>query len=194
MLALKPIIPDIKTWREALFAGHFGPIGVGAIFIAILARAELQTDTTTPLASYPDPSAKNYMVVALIWPITVFLVVVSILVHGSSIAVFTLGKHINTLTLTMSYTTAHEDGPGWMNRLPRITSGSRSQAKSFTSDTDGEDLRMEDLPPGTLPPTGMPKEFLRRQKEEDTGRSRPSSIIPRRRKKKSYEGGRGAGG
>jgi NhaP-type Na+/H+ or K+/H+ antiporter len=23
MLALKPVIPDIKTWREALFAGHF---------------------------------------------------------------------------------------------------------------------------------------------------------------------------
>jgi CPA1 family monovalent cation:H+ antiporter len=28
MMALKPLIPDIKTWREALFAGHFGPIGV----------------------------------------------------------------------------------------------------------------------------------------------------------------------
>ena len=40
MMALKPLIPDIKTWREALFAGHFGPIGVGAIFVAILARAE----------------------------------------------------------------------------------------------------------------------------------------------------------
>ena len=27
MVALKPLIPDIKTWRESLFAGHFGPIG-----------------------------------------------------------------------------------------------------------------------------------------------------------------------
>lgn len=26
-------IPDIKTRREAIFAGHFGPMGVGAIFI-----------------------------------------------------------------------------------------------------------------------------------------------------------------
>lgn len=34
VLLLKPIIPDIKTWREALFYGHFGPIGVGAIFSA----------------------------------------------------------------------------------------------------------------------------------------------------------------
>ncbi|PBP18203.1 Na+/H+ antiporter nha1 [Diplocarpon rosae] len=73
MLALKPFIPDIKTWREALFAGHFGPIGVGAIFIAILARAELETESPTPLASYTDKDSENYMVVALIWPITTFL-------------------------------------------------------------------------------------------------------------------------
>ena len=27
MVLLKPFIPDIHNWREALFAGHFGPIG-----------------------------------------------------------------------------------------------------------------------------------------------------------------------
>lgn len=191
MLALKPLIPDIKTWREALFAGHFGPIGVGAIFVAILARAELETETTTPLASYADPEAHNYTIVALIWPITTFLVIASIIVHGSSIAVFTLGKHINTLTLTMSYTTA-TDGPTWMNRLPRISSTSRSQAKSVASDTEAD----EKIPPGTLPPIGMPGNFLRRQKEEDTPsrtNSRASSLIPRRRKKK-WDDGRGPGG
>jgi Na(+)/H(+) antiporter len=42
IMALKPLIPDIKTWREALFAGHFGPMGVGAIFVAMLASAELE--------------------------------------------------------------------------------------------------------------------------------------------------------
>jgi Na(+)/H(+) antiporter len=194
MMALKPVIPDIKTWREALFAGHFGPIGVGAIFVAILARAELETDTTTPLASYPDVNAPNFQLVALIWPITTFLVIASIIVHGSSIAVFTLGKHINTLTLTMSYTTAGDDGPGWLNRLPRISSISRSQAKSIASETDGEELRA--LPPGMLPPIGVPKEFLRRQREEDNPShpsSRTSSLIPRRRKKK-WDDGRGPGG
>ena len=196
MMALKPFIPDVKTWREALFAGHFGPIGVGAIFVAILARADLETGGTTPLASYPDPSAPNYTVVALIWPITTFLVISSIIVHGSSIAVFTLGKHINTLTLTMSYTTAGEDGPGWLNRLPRISSTSRSQAKSFASDTEGEDFKLEDMPPGTLPPVGISGQFLRRQKEEDNPShhgSRSSSLNPRRRKKK-WDDGRGPGG
>ncbi|KAK0128451.1 hypothetical protein ONS95_000423 [Cadophora gregata] len=194
MLALKPLIPDIKTWREALFAGHFGPIGVGAIFVAILARAELETTTTTPLASYPDPEAHNYMVVALVWPITTFLVISSIIVHGSSIAVFTLGKHINTLHLTMSYTT-DVDGPGWLNRLPRIATISRSQAKSTVSETDADELKMDDFPPGVLPPIGMPREFLRRQKEEDNppNNGRASSLIPRRRKKK-WDDGLGPGG
>ena len=193
MLALKPLIPDIKSWREALFAGHFGPIGVGAIFVAILARAELETTTTTPLAEYPDPEAHNYMVVALVWPITTFLVISSIIVHGSSIAVFTLGKHINTLHLTMSYTT-DVDGPGWLNRLPRIATTSRSQAKSTVSETDADEMKMDNFPPGVLPPIGMPREFLRRQKEEDNpANSRASSLIPRRRKKK-WDDGLGPGG
>jgi Na(+)/H(+) antiporter len=195
MMLLKPLIPDIKTWREALFAGHFGPIGVGAIFVAILARAELETGGSTPLTSYPDPSQPNYMLVALIWPITTFLVISSIIVHGSSIAVFTLGKHINTLSLTMSYTTA-DDGPGWLTRLPRISSISRSQAKSMNSETDADELRIDNLPPGFLPPTGIPREFLRRQKEEDNpsrNNSRASSLIPRRRKKK-WDDGLGPGG
>jgi len=197
MMALKPLIPDIKTWREALFAGHFGPIGVGAIFVAILARAELETETTTPLAEYPDPNADNFLLVALIWPITTFLVIASIIVHGSSIAVFTLGKHINTLTLTMSYTTAGEEGPGWLNRLPRVTSISRSQAKSFDSgsELDGG-FGVGELPPGTLPPVGIPGHLLRRQKEEDNPSrhgSRASSLVPRRRKKK-WDDGRGPGG
>ncbi|KAG9874969.1 Na+/H+ antiporter, partial [Aureobasidium melanogenum] len=80
MLALKPIIPDIKTWREALFAGHFGPIGVGAIFVAILARAELETETTTPLGELPEPGFEHLNIIELIWPITTFLVITSILV------------------------------------------------------------------------------------------------------------------
>lgn len=194
MMALKPFIPDVKTWREALFAGHFGPIGVGAIFVAILARAELETETTTPLATITALDESNLPLVELVWPIVTFLVISSIIVHGSSIAVFTLGKHINTLTLTMSYTTANEDGPSWMNRLPRIQSQSKSMAKSQDSDYESRDDR---IPPGEMPPVGMPGNFLRRQKEEDekpSGRhSRSSSLIPKRRKKK-WDDGLGPGG
>jgi NhaP-type Na+/H+ or K+/H+ antiporter len=187
MMALKPIIPDIKTWREALFAGHFGPIGVGAIFAAILARSELETESTYPLSTIPPPGTKDYELIYLIWPVTTFLVISSILVHGSSIAVFTLGRRINTLTLTFSYTQDNESGPGWMNRLPRISSQSRSMSK-----TSLDSLEKPEFPPGVLPPTGIPGNFLRRQREEDTEKagSRPSSVRSYRRKKKRD----GAGG
>ncbi|KAI0526424.1 alkali metal cation/H+ antiporter Nha1 C terminus-domain-containing protein [Xylaria bambusicola] len=195
MLLLKPIIPDVKTWREALFAGHFGPIGVGAIFVAILARAELETEHTIPLAEIPPMGTENYRAILLVWPIVTFMVISSILVHGSSIAVFTLGKRINTLSLTMSYTTAPEDGPAWMSRLPRISSQSRSQARTM-SDTDYDDLKSPTFPPGTLPPTGVAGQFLRRQREEENpsrAGSRASSIVSRRRRKK-WDDGIGPGG
>ncbi|KAI1268379.1 alkali metal cation/H+ antiporter Nha1 C terminus-domain-containing protein [Xylariaceae sp. FL1019] len=195
MLLLKPIIPDVKTWREALFAGHFGPIGVGAIFVAILARAELESEHTIPLSELPPVDSDQYQPILLVWPIVTFMVISSILVHGSSIAVFTLGKRINTLSLTMSYTTAPEDGPAWMSRLPRISSQSRSQARTM-SDTDYEDLKSPTLPPGTLPPIGAPGQFLRRQREEEnTSRagSRASSLVSRRRKNK-WDDGIGPGG
>jgi NhaP-type Na+/H+ or K+/H+ antiporter len=188
MLALKPLIPDIKTWREALFAGHFGPIGVGAIFVAILARAELESEhgSTTPLAVLPEPDFPHDNIIELIWPITTFLVITSIVVHGSSIAVFTLGKHINTLTLTMSYTQANDQGPSWMERLPRIQSRSMSKSSmSFArSDTDMDEkekaLSPDNLQPGT---------FLRRQKEEDMPHGRTSSRHRSRRSRNMGFGG-----
>ncbi|KAH8880430.1 hypothetical protein GQ53DRAFT_788685 [Thozetella sp. PMI_491] len=195
MMALKPLIPDIKTWREALFAGHFGPIGVGAIFVAILARAELEHDEPVPLSELPPKDHEHYQLLLLVWPIVTFLVVASIIVHGSSIAVFTLGKHINTLSITMSYTAAPEDGPSWMNRLPRISSMSRSQARTM-SDTDVDEYKMPEVPPGTLPPVGIPGQFLRRVKEEDAPSkqgSRASSLVSRRRRKK-WDDGIGPGG
>src|SRR5690606_26711138 len=119
-------------------------------------------------------------------------VISSIIVHGSSIAVFTLGKRINTLSLTMSYTKGDEEGPSWMNRLPRLTSQSRSQMKSTASSMEGVD--MPQFPPGTLPPIGLPNHFLRRQKEEEAGGSssregsRAPSVVSRKRRKKWDEG------
>lgn len=196
MMLLKPVIPDVKTWREALFAGHFGPIGVGAIFAAILTRAELETDSTQPLSEkeLPQPGSPDYYIVQLIWPITTFMVISSILVHGSSIAVFTLGKRINTLTVTLSYTTANEEGPSWMNRLPRVQSLAKG-SMSFRK-TDGDDLgdssTEPEFPPGTLPPIGVPGNFLRRVREEEseTPTGRPSSRKTRRRRRRDD----GAGG
>ena len=197
MMALKPIIPDVKNWREALFAGHFGPIGVGAIFVAMLARAELEHGEPVPTSQLPPAGHPHYSLIYLVWPIVTFLVMSSILIHGSSIAVFTLGKRINTLTLTMSYTAAPDEGPSWMNRLPRISSQSRSQARTM-SETSMDDLKEPQFPPGTLAP---PSHFLRRQNDEERGSrpnsrpgSRPSSQVSKKRKHKKWDDGIGPGG
>lgn len=196
MLLLKTFIPDVKTWREALFAGHFGPIGVGAIFAAILARAELETNSTEPLAQsqLPTPGNANYYIIRLIWPITTFMVITSILVHGSSIAVFTLGKRINTLTITLSYTTANDEGPSWMNRLPRVQSLAKS-SMSFRKTDDSaasSEEKLPEYPPGTLPPIGLPGNFLRRVQEEDTevqSTQSPTGKPFRRRRKRHVDAG-----
>ncbi|KAG8631490.1 hypothetical protein KVT40_000630 [Elsinoe batatas] len=175
MLVLKPIIPDMKTWREAFFSGHFGPIGVGAIFVAILARAELETDTTTPLTELPPEGFPHLNIIELIWPVTCFLVICSIVVHGSSIAVFTLGKHINTLTLTMSYTQANDSS--WMERLPRIQTRSKSSMSLNRGDQYSSSFNEKlEAPAGVVP-----KNFLRRQREEDGANGR-------RRKDQGYGG------
>lgn len=194
MLALKPFIPDIKTWREALFAGHFGPIGVGAIFAAILARAELENGSTEPEDLLPGPGAENYMIIRIIWPLTTFLVITSIVVHGSSIAVFTLGKRINTLTLTMSFTQADENGQNWMNRLPRIASSARtsfSRSKEEQSTSSSEVA--QETPPGTLPPVGIPRNFLRQQKNEEAQKPIGKAQISRPMKRRKWDAGMGRG-
>ena len=133
VLTFKPFIPDIKSWREAMFVGHFGPIGVGAIFAAILARSNLESHITgeeTPLRHIPPKGTKYWQLIAVIWPLVCFLVLSSIIVHGSSVAVFTLGRHLNTITLTKSFTVHTTNGNGlasrWMDRLPGLDTEGRS--------------------------------------------------------------------
>ncbi|KAH9970171.1 Sodium/hydrogen exchanger family-domain-containing protein [Lactifluus volemus] len=65
-------IPDIKNFREALFSGHFGPIGVGE------------------------------RLAATIQPVVAFMVLCSILIHGLSIPFFSLGRRVTTVTRTWS--------------------------------------------------------------------------------------------
>jgi NhaP-type Na+/H+ or K+/H+ antiporter len=166
VLAMKPFIPDVKTWREALFCGHFGPIGVGAIFISILCRAELEHGEPTPLASLPPPGSPNYYTVATIWPITTFLVISSIIVHGSSIAVFTLGKRLNNMTITMSYTTGGNN-QSWLSRLPRIEGGRSLSLHKVDTDDPGK------LKFGSM---AKPAGGMRRRKKGDTRRDAPVNL------------------
>ncbi|CAI5759667.1 unnamed protein product [Candida verbasci] len=133
VVALKPFTPDVKTWREAFFCGHFGPIGVGAIFASILARKDLEghyTTEETPLHNLPNEEFPHYQLLSCIWPMVCFIVITSIIVHGSSVAVLTLGKRLNRMAITMSFTTTNgettQGTSNWMQRLQKLDKSSTS--------------------------------------------------------------------
>ncbi|SCV74667.1 BQ2448_7696 [Microbotryum intermedium] len=132
MFALQWWIPDIKTRREALFAGHFGPMGVGAIFISTLAAAKLPTPTVPPETSLD-------VLALIIQPVTYFIVLSSILIHGLTISFFTLGRRVHSRVASFSrtLTSASRDSrnglgrsgpamaeePAWMSRVKRAQRG-----------------------------------------------------------------------
>lgn len=64
LLLLRPGLPEIRNGCEALFAGWYGPIGVAAVFYALLARRETGLDW--------------------IWPIGALVVTLSTIIHGLS--------------------------------------------------------------------------------------------------------------
>jgi NhaP-type Na+/H+ or K+/H+ antiporter len=72
MLACYRWIPDIRTFREAAFTGWFGPMGVGAVFIATLAKTKLPEP-------HEEPVGQAEILSASIQPIVFFLVLISIL-------------------------------------------------------------------------------------------------------------------
>lgn len=94
VLALKRWMPDIKTYSEALFAGHFGPMGVGALFLAIEARAVLETQTSAPLP-HPPKHSPYKEAIDTVWPVICFVVLGSIMVHGLSPAILSAASHFS---------------------------------------------------------------------------------------------------
>ncbi|PAV23171.1 Sodium hydrogen exchanger [Pyrrhoderma noxium] len=133
MIILYKWIPEVKTLKEALFCGHFGPMGVGAVFISTLAVTELQRS----LNEETDGSrrAQNELLKNSLHPIVGFVVLGSILIHGLSIPVFWFGRsvhmHVRTMSRTMSLagtrtTTITATGvlPEWAIGIRRSPTGS----------------------------------------------------------------------
>lgn len=102
LLVLYRWIPEIKSWREALFVGHFGPMGVGAIFISTLALTRL------PEPQYP-PQNQQELLAATLQPIVSFVVLGSIIIHGLSIPFFSFGKIFSS-----AIDSSVQDVPKWL--------------------------------------------------------------------------------
>lgn len=139
ILLFKPLIPDIKTWREAAFYGHFGPIGAAAIFATLAVRSDFDPGAGSSVdAVITDPSTKLFL--DQLWALVSFVVLCSSVVHGTSVALFVLGRRVNTLAVTVSYTQAADEGPSWMERLPRLQPRTAGYITS-SSETDIEPAR-----------------------------------------------------
>ncbi|KAF8627673.1 hypothetical protein AX15_004310 [Amanita polypyramis BW_CC] len=108
-------IPDVKTFREAVFSGHFGPIGIGAVFISTLA-SQIIRDTHVEKAQ----SHHTQILADTIQPIVAFMVLCSIVIHGLSIPSFSLGKRVHSVSRTWS---RHASGPDWTNQARLVERG-----------------------------------------------------------------------
>ncbi|KAF9445303.1 hypothetical protein P691DRAFT_805903, partial [Macrolepiota fuliginosa MF-IS2] len=97
ILALYKLVPEIASWKEALFCGHFGPMGIGAIFISTLAIHRL------PEPRNP-PETQQDVLATVLHPVVSFVVLVSIIIHGLSIPFFNAGINLHQHTLTFTNT------------------------------------------------------------------------------------------
>lgn len=92
------INPDIRSLKEAIFVGHFGPIGVSGIFACILAISDLESVALKiahgPVVGDVADNVQFSHLINTIFPLITFLVVVSIIVHGSSAAFIVFSSHL----------------------------------------------------------------------------------------------------
>ncbi|KAF8519669.1 Sodium/hydrogen exchanger family-domain-containing protein [Gautieria morchelliformis] len=115
LLILYKWVPDIRDWREAVFAGHFGPMGVGAIFISTLAVSKLDQPQL-------PPRNQEERLAASLHPIVSFVVLGSIIIYGLSIPFFTLSRRTVSLTSTWSRSTTTTKGnPQWLTMTRPIS-------------------------------------------------------------------------
>lgn len=151
VLATYKFIPDIKTFREAMFAGWFGPMGVGAIFISTLARLAL------PEGEAEKDTAQVDRLKETIIPIVSFLVLSSVVTRepagrpprlcsadtrldGLSIPFFSLGRRVHSIGYTLSRNpsmdTRRANEPAWTTHARRVLPG---QSIRINRDDDPED-------------------------------------------------------
>ncbi|KAI9361356.1 Sodium/hydrogen exchanger family-domain-containing protein [Pilaira anomala] len=138
-IILKPVMPALKTYREAIFSGWFGPMGVGAVFLAMVAKEEMEE-------IYHESEEEPPVTIALIKPVVLFIVLSSTLVHGTTIPLFKIGNRIRTRTLSIAST----GSGGQVLRLPKLPFGQNNKRKESDEDRAQQDEHALQLKRNTL--------------------------------------------
>ncbi|KAG1503448.1 hypothetical protein G6F46_002352 [Rhizopus delemar] len=159
LIILKPVMPAMKTYREAIFSGWFGPMGVGAVFLSMVAKEEL-------IEIYHDSETKP-VAIDLVSPVVLFIVLSSTLVHGTTIPLFKIGKRIRTRTLSIAST-----GSGQVLRLPKLQFGQqisfgRKSEENIQQQIDNMDA-MSQLKRNTYLNTMQPQQQQQQQPPQTT--------------------------
>lgn len=130
LILLKPVMPALKTYREAIFSGWFGPMGVGAVFLAMVAKEEME--------EIFHESENPPVTIQLIKPVVLFIVLSSTLVHGTTIPLFKIGNRIRTRTLSVTST-----GSGQVLRLPKLQFGQQINTRRNEEERAQQDQNSE---------------------------------------------------
>jgi NhaP-type Na+/H+ or K+/H+ antiporter len=140
-------IPDIKTFREAVFSGHFGPIGIGAVFISTLAVEVLHN-------AHEDGNPQVVLLQETIQPIVAFMVLCSITIHGLSIPSFSLGRRVHSVSRTWSRRdTQTSAAPDWTTQTRMVTRGEDIVINRDIDDLERGSIGLEKTGSGKSTPT-----------------------------------------
>ncbi|GAA6057769.1 hypothetical protein JCM3770_006835 [Rhodotorula araucariae] len=171
VMALYRWIPALDGYKQALFAGWFGPIGVSALYYAILALHTLPED--------------RVVLRQVIFPVVIFMAMSSTIVHGITIPLTRAPLAFARTKSTFSAANASDSRLWWWRRgsgsatsvlepsTPAPTSAGVSRRPSLHGEMDGADK--EDAAhmagvPGTGPVSVAPTRAVR---AEATGLEEP---------------------
>ncbi|KAJ2637968.1 hypothetical protein GGF40_001991 [Coemansia sp. RSA 1286] len=92
VVLLTRLTPAFRNYRQSIFAGWFGPIGVGAIFFAEIVLEEIEA----------EPEHYHLRSREIIVPIVSFLIFSSVLVHGITLPLVYIGKVVRSRSRSIS--------------------------------------------------------------------------------------------
>ncbi|KAH8091720.1 Cation/H+ exchanger [Cristinia sonorae] len=131
VLLLYKWVPEIRGWKEAMLCGHFGPMGVGAVFVSTLALSRL------PTPHFP-PENQQEVLAANLQALVSFVVLGSVIIHGLSIPSFSLIGTIRSRSVKLispTSTSSQSTSPDWLSFARRAPA-----SVPHTTTVGGEDM------------------------------------------------------